>query len=92
MMNFARNEDADTNGTSLREYCDDLTDSKVRALLGKPDCGGFYDPDNGYDGMEYKFVSDQGHVVNLYSRFEAYRIGAHDDGVAILFKEWLSNK
>ncbi len=87
---WKRNRNADINGISLQLYCETLTLSKVRQVFGKPDPDGYVDDEKGYDGNEYRFVSEIGDVVNLYSRFGNWRIGAHSPEVAERFKFWLT--
>lgn len=78
-----------TNGVCLQEYVDEVNLLALVAHFGKPE-DGYWDPEKGYDGHEFLFVEEStGEVVNLYSRFGNWRIGAHSKDVAQRFKAWL---
>lgn len=86
---FKRTPEADINGTSLQVYLDEVTTPQIRRIFGKPDLDAYHEPEKGYDGDEYKFTDEIGNVVNLYARYGAWRIGAHNRAPAELFATWL---
>jgi hypothetical protein len=90
MMQFSRTESVSINGTHLQDFCHSLTDSIVIKVFGVPNKEAYWAPEDGYDGMEYHFVSDHGDVVSLYARWGNWRIGAHNADVADAFKAWLA--
>lgn len=74
-------------GTYLVDYLDGVTIKDMTRVFGTPKLG-YYEPEKGYDGNEWNFVSTDGRVFNVYHRWGQFRIGAHSDDVAD-FKEWL---
>jgi hypothetical protein len=73
----------------LQAYLDNVTTEDITRLFGEPDPGGYVDDEKGYDGREYLFTDGMGNVVNIYSRFGNWRVGAHDEQVAAEFKREL---
>ena len=80
--------DADTNGVSLCAYLDEVTSGAMHVVFGagKP---GYEDDEKGYGGAEWTFEAEDGEVFNVYSRFNAFRVGARDEARASHFASWL---
>jgi hypothetical protein len=85
------------DGCALRRY---LPTSLHRDVMlkhfGTPDpVGAFYEPENGYDGDEWIFLSahDSSACFSVYSRWGLFRMGANasDDDVDE-FMAWLEEK
>ncbi len=89
-FDFLRTPDADTNMTSLRVTVDNVTLTSLKKALGDPNPNSYVEEEKGYDGNEFTFTeAETGNVVNLYSRYSVWRVGAHSHDVAVRFATWL---
>lgn len=86
---FVRNPNADTGGTSLQAYLDQVSAPDMQRAFGKCDPDGYVDAEAGYDGLEWTFEASDGRVFKVYSRFDAFRVGAHQGVETADFIAWL---
>lgn len=86
--NFKLKHRADIDGTSLQCYLPGLSDSALEAAFG-PGMPDVFDEEKGYGGPTWTFIGPNGHVYNVYSRWDEYRIGARDGADVNAFKAWL---
>ena len=84
-MNFRRDPSANTNLTSMQAYLSSVSE----AALGPRNPDGYWDPEGGYDGDEWTYVSDDGRVAKVYTRWGCFRVGAHDYRTAVELALWL---
>jgi hypothetical protein len=88
-MDFTLNANANTNGTSKRGEIPDITTSMMEQAFGKSYSSADSDPEYGYSGQKWTFVSSDGQVVTVYERFHKLRVGAHSDSIFEPFVVWL---
>jgi hypothetical protein len=84
---FKLSNGVNTAGTSLQSYLDGVKAADLKRAFGECSPNGFVEEEKGYDGQEWQFVSPDGQVFNVYSRWGEYRIGAF--GPCEDFKAWL---
>ncbi len=88
-MTYRLDPNADTNEISLRTGLPTVTAEAMRLCFGKESPNGYFEPERGYDGLDWIFVNDDGHVFKVYARYGAFRIGARDGADCEAFAKWL---
>ena len=89
MSKYVLKSGADVNGTFLVAHLDDVTREDMVRSFGKSLGLGYIDSEKGYDGDEWTFVTPEGQVFNVYSRFDSFRIGSTSENSVSDFKAWL---
>ncbi len=76
----------------LCEYLDDSVDSsKMEAAFGDCNLNGYYDPENGYDGVEWTFEGQDDQCYTVYSRHGIWRVSSSHEDVSD-FVLWLKSQ
>ena len=63
----------DVAGSWLAGYIEKDTAQKVIDHFA-PTPAAWYDPEKGYDGIEYRFVDEKGNLFSLYARWGQWRL------------------
>ena len=95
-IQFKRAEDAFGSGTSLQQVLSYSIDDLIE-LFGKPDKNSYTEPEKGYSGEEWTFISEKrkwknGHILKLYFRWNECHLGARNNLIAELFCKWLETQ
>ena len=91
-LNNLANINLSINLSSLQVFKDNITTKQIVELFGPAPSDAYFDPENGYDGLEWKFVSESGSTVTLYARWGQWRIGGYDQDLAVEFSDWLDRE
>lgn len=79
--------------SSLKAFLEGVTFTQIKKLFGAPDPGGFVEEEKGYDGNEYTLTeSSTGEVLQIYSRYSSWRIGAFDKDAADRLAAWVKER
>ena len=74
---FSHSPSESVNGTHLCAHVEEEVGLKVSKLF-KPSPDGYVDEEKGYEGLEYRFLDEEGQIYNLYSRWGSWRLGGYN--------------
>ena len=71
---------------------DGISETECIKAFGRPGSDAYYEPESGYNGMSWNFVSSEGMMVSLYFRYGSPRIGGNYHMDATFLIEFLNKK